>query len=392
MILPALIPNKKQIFSKLPYFVQLPLAKAYCNRKEKWVQHLKTPVVLIFFVTSRCNLRCSHCFYWQELNTAANEELSIDEIRKIARSFEHPVSLSLTGGEPFLRNDLKEIIEAFHEGCGTREVGIATNGTLEASIVETVHSVLGEGLLSNLSVQVSLDGLEKTHDAIRGIKGSFEKAMSTLKALKKIRQHYPGFYLKIAFSIQKRNVSEIKEFVEYLLPLNIPLRFNIVRGGSFGVFNLPKSASSGFDPRDETGAFLSLDEIKKIYAWLKNRSGKSSCHFWPARQQKIWELSIKMLEDSRSEMPCYANAIESVLYAKGDVAFCELSKTYANIREYDHDFRKIWKSEEADKMRKLISRCCCIHGCNLTTGLTFDPVTVISTLKERERLPQISER
>jgi len=387
-MIPAKIPSKKQIFSKLPHFVQLPLAKAYCNRKKERVQHLKSPVTLIFFVTSRCNLLCSHCFYWRKLNTASHKELSIDEIRKIAHSFEHPVSLSLTGGEPFLRSDLKEIVEAFHEGCGTKEVGIATNGTLEASTVETIYSILDEGLLSNLSVQISLDGLEKTHDAIRGIKGAFKKALSTLKALEKIRKHYPNFYLKTALSIQKQNITEIKEFVECLLPLNIPLRFNIVRGGSFGVYNLPKSASSSFDPRDQTNSFLSLDEIRQTYACLKNWSDRNSFHFWPSRQQKIWELSIKMLEESRSEMPCYANAMESVLYANGDVAFCELSKIYGNIREHAYDFKKIWKSEEAEKIRKLISRCCCVHGCNLTTGLTFDPVTVISTLKEREKRRQ----
>jgi MoaA/NifB/PqqE/SkfB family radical SAM enzyme len=257
--------------------------------------------------------------------------------------------------------------------------------------VETVRAILDEGLLSSLSVQISLDGLEKTHDAIRGIKGSFKKAMSTLKALEKFRKNYPDFYLKTALSVQKQNISELKEFTEYLLPLNIPLRFNIVRGGRFGVFNLPKNASSGFDPKDEGSAFLSLEEIKKAYAWLKDRSDKNTFHFWPSRQQKIWELSIKMLEEGRCEMPCYANAMETVLYANGDVAFCELSKTYTNIQRYDYDFRKIWKSDEADTMRKLISRCCCIHGCNLTTGLTFDPMTFISTLKERGRRPGIPE-
>jgi MoaA/NifB/PqqE/SkfB family radical SAM enzyme len=382
--------DKKRIFMKLPYFFQLPLAKAYCNRKKKWTQNLKTPVTLIFFVTSRCNLRCSHCFYWQELNAEFDTELTIAEIRKIARSLDHPVSLSLTGGEPFLRKDISEIIGAFYEGCGTREVGIATNGTIETTTIETVRAVLEQGFLSNLSVQISLDGLEETHDAIRGINGTFNKTMSTLKALNKIRKHYPNLYLKTALSIQKRNVTELEEFVDYLLPLNIPLRFNIVRGGGFGVFDLPKNAFSGFDPRDEGGSFLSLSEIKDAYTWLKNKSDKSLFHFWPARQQKIWELSIKMLEEGQSKMPCYANAMESVLYANGDVAFCELSKAYTNIREYDYDFRRIWKTEEADKMRKLINRCCCIHGCNLTTGLTFDPETVVTTLTEREALKHTS--
>ncbi len=374
--------DKKTIFSKLPYSLQLPVAKAYCNRKKKWIQNLKTPVTLIFFVTARCNLRCSHCFYWQEINTASDAELSIDEIRRIARSFEHPVSLSLTGGEPFIRRDLVEIIEAFQAGCGTRDVGIATNGTLTQHTVNTIHSILKAGSLSSLGVQVSLDGLEETHDGIRGVKGSFQKAMATIRELKKISAHYPRFQLKTALAVQKGNLPELKEYVEYLLPLKIPLRFNIVRGGNFGVFNLPKIASSGFDPKDQNSAFLTLEEIKGAYSLLKKMSDENRFHFWPSRQQRIWELSIKMLEEHRSEIPCYARFMESVLYANGDVAFCELSKPVGNIRAFYDNFKELWKSEEADKMRKLISRCCCIHGCNLTTGLTFEPETVISVVNK----------
>ena len=381
------IPKKKEIFSKLPYFVQLPIAKAYCNRKKKWVQQLKTPVALIFFVTARCNLRCKHCFYWRELNTVSTSELSIEEIRKIAQSFVHPVSLSLTGGEPFLRKDLKEIIDGFHEGCGTREVGIATNGTLTENTVETIRSVLEVGDLSSLSVQVSLDGLEETHDVIRGIKGSFQKALFTIKELKKVGKHYPNFQLKTALAVQKRNLQELREYVAYLLPLKIPLRFNIVRGGNFGVFNLPKSASSGFDPKDQNSAFLSLKEIKDAYAFLKKMSTDNEYHFWPSRQQRIWELSIKMLEEHRSEIPCYARFMESALYANGDVAFCELSKPIGNIRTFEYNFRDLWKSEDADKMRDLISRCCCIHGCNLTTGLTFEPEIVLAVLNASDMGP-----
>jgi MoaA/NifB/PqqE/SkfB family radical SAM enzyme len=374
--------DKKKIFSKLPRFFQLPLAEVYCNRKKKWVQNLETPVVLTFFITSRCNLRCSHCFYWQKLN-ASEDELKIDEIKKIASSFKHPVSLSLTGGEPFIRKDVKEIIEAFCQGCGTKEVGIATNGTLTETTVETIHSILKADFLSGLSVQVSLDGLEGTHDSIRGGKGSFKKAINTISELKKICVDYPRFQLKTALAIQKSNISELKEYVDYLLPFQIPIRFNIARGGSYGVFELPFSAFSGFDPKDQESTFLSLKEIKDSYILLKKMSECSDFHFWPSRQQRIWELSIRMLEEKQSSMPCYASAMETVLYSNGDVAFCELSKPFANIRKFDYDFAGLWKSEKADKMRKLIGRCCCIHGCNLTTGLTFEPETVVSVLNER---------
>ena len=166
--------------------------------------------------------------------------------------------------------------------------------------------------------------------------------------------------------------------------MNIPLCFNIVRGGGFGVFDLPSSVSSDFNPKDESDSFLSLNDIKTAYALLKKMSDSSSFHFWPFRQQKIWELSIQMLEENRSPISCYASAMESVLYSNGDVSFCELSKPFANIREFGYDFSRLWRSEKADKMRKLISRCCCIHGCNLTTGLTFEPETVVSVLDERQ--------
>jgi MoaA/NifB/PqqE/SkfB family radical SAM enzyme len=335
---------------------------------------------LIFFVTSRCNLRCKHCFYWQELNTASEKELSIDEIQRIVGFFEHPVSLSLTGGEPFLRRDLKKIIDAFHKGCGTKEVGIATNGTLTKTTVETIHSILEADFLSSLSVQVSLDGLEGIHDSIRGRKGSFKKAINTISELKKIGVGYPRFHLTTALAIQKSNISELKEYVEYLLPFRIPMRFNIVRGWNYGVFKLPFNASSGFDPKEQENTFLSLKEIKDSYIFLKKMSECSDFHFWPARQQRIWELSIKTLEEQDSEIPCYARFMESVLYANGDVSYCELSKTVGNIRTFDYNFKELWKSENAEKMQKMISQCCCIHGCNFTTGLTFDPETVVSVL------------
>ena len=76
--------------------------------------------------------------------------------------------------------------------------------------------------------------------------------------------------------------------------LNIPLRFNIVRGGSFGVFNLPTSASIGFDPKDQNSAFLSLEDIKGAYVLLKRMSDDNNFHFWPSRQQRIWELSMNL--------------------------------------------------------------------------------------------------
>jgi hypothetical protein len=52
-------------------------------------------------------------------------------------------------------------------------------------------------------------------------------------------------------------------------------------------------------------------------------------------------------------------------------------KPIGNVREYDLDFRRIWNSQAAEKMRKQISACCCIHGCNLATAMRFDAATYL---------------
>ncbi len=70
----------------------------------------RTPVYVMFFVTSFCNARCLMCFNWQRIDGAVQkDELKLDEIKKIFSSFSSIQQLTLTGGEPFLRNDLSEM-------------------------------------------------------------------------------------------------------------------------------------------------------------------------------------------------------------------------------------------------------------------------------------------
>jgi len=64
------------------------------------------PVYIMMYVTHRCDARCGHCFFWRELNTNQQDELTIDEIDKLARSIGPALQITLTGGSPELRNDL----------------------------------------------------------------------------------------------------------------------------------------------------------------------------------------------------------------------------------------------------------------------------------------------
>ena len=73
----------------------------------------KNPVQFTLFVTSRCNLRCKMCFYWEPIENSSRGEISLDEIKKISQSMPNFTWLLIGGREPFNRKDLPEIVKIF---------------------------------------------------------------------------------------------------------------------------------------------------------------------------------------------------------------------------------------------------------------------------------------
>ena len=135
-------------------------------------------------LTERCNLRCTHCYQTGTPDTELSfKEIVtvLDEVDEMLRAWsenyalDFSPSINVTGGEPFLRNDLSEILsEISSRGFS---IYLLTNGTIIDN--EKVR------LLSDLGVkgiQVSIEGPEKVHDAIRG-NGSFTRSMSGIRHL-----------------------------------------------------------------------------------------------------------------------------------------------------------------------------------------------------------------
>jgi len=360
-----------RIYAALPRFAQMAVARRFAKRKERRLAGMRTPGAVIMYVTQRCNARCSHCFYWKELG-ATPDELSLDEIRTLATSFKEPVALSLTGGEPTLRKDLYEIAEAFATRNHSHEIAIASNGMLPDRLVETCEKILANLPVESLGVQISLDGLEATHNAIRAVP-AFKPAMESITRLAKLAERDPRFCVSASCCIQKRNFDELHEFVEFMAPKRVPLRFALIRGESFGVWGVPKGSSSGIDPRDPESPLVPVEQLEEFFAWLRQRNEASPFKFWSKMQQDKIALSLTMLREQRKCLPCYAGSIDGVIYANGDVAMCELTQPVGNLRDFDMNIEALWHSEGAEAMRPKITKCFCIHGCNLVTSLLFRP-------------------
>lgn len=365
-------------YAKLPMPLRRLAVEGYIRYKLRRDKNLQTPTVLTFFITSRCNNRCSHCFYWQELDNGAGE-LTPEEISTVASSLRHPVHLSLTGGEPFLRQDVVDICRIFHERNNCRMIGLATNGYLTERIVTACGEILRLPLES-LSVQVSLDGLEETHNRIRGVKDGFQRAVTTIEALQRLTGHDRRFSLFVSVTIQRQNINEVEQLVELLLPLGVQIRFALVRGQHSGTYGLPAEVANDIDPAENDAPVTDLALLEALSVRLRARNASAPYPFWSELQQEQMRISLKMMSERKRQLPCHAGRVDGILYADGNVALCELTRPVGNLRDYGLDFTSLWQSAAAGRLRNGIRNCFCIHGCNLITSMMYLPEVVMPLL------------
>lgn len=311
--------------------------------------------VLTFFVTNRCNCKCRHCFFWKELNKQKGE-LSLEEIRKITEKMGKLSILYISGGEPMLRKDLAGIIKLFYENCGTRQAVIPSNGIIPAKSL--VKEILESCPKLKLRFFISIDAIGKKHDQSRRFKGAFDAAMANYRELKKIRNR--NFKLGIGIAFTKLNEKEMLEIYRELKGGLSPdfMNFPIVRG----------------DARDKTVKEINIELYREL---MEKVNSETKGELLKSVKEVMSEISIKTFKENKYLLPCYACRTNAVLYANGDVFPCELlQKKVGNIRGFDYDFKKLWRSENAKEIRAWIKdkKCFCLHGCNLLYNIAYNPV------------------
>src|SRR5512136_1315039 len=127
---------------------------------------LRVPMFCGHKLTYNCNLRCKMCPFWKRSAQDSSTEREKEILRQVYNS--GAFGIAFEGGEPLLRTDLAEIL-AFSRSLPLH-TSLVTNGTLLESRIDEIASYI------NGSLYVSLDGMEKTHDTIRGVDGCFRKA------------------------------------------------------------------------------------------------------------------------------------------------------------------------------------------------------------------------
>ncbi len=319
----------------------------------------------IFFVTNRCNSRCKTCFNWKKKDF--EDELTLTEIKKISEGMGEIIWFFISGGEPFLRDDLSLICHTFYKNNHFKNLIIPTNGILVSKIVKETEKILKLCPNSKVTIQLSIDGIGEDHDNIRGIEGNFHKIVVLVEKLKALKKKYKNLAIVANVVFCSFNQNKIKEIYDYIY-------------NNFKVDNIAVSLVRG-DPREVRSKDIDILKYEEIHRHIRNTKRfnqyKTLISFLITKKEDFMvDCFIKTYNDQKMRIPCLAGIQTAVLFPNGDLFPCELLDTkIGNLRRSGYDFFKIWDSKEARRIRTKIKnmRCFCTQECVYTSNVFLNP-------------------
>jgi radical SAM protein with 4Fe4S-binding SPASM domain len=282
------------------------------------------PLIVSWNVTRKCNLKCSHCYInaakdelQGELNTEEAKRL-IDQITEVSRPL-----LILSGGEPLLRSDIYELVR-YGTDKGLR-MGLGSNGSLLDEFV--AKNLKNAGVKT---VSISLDSQDpEGHDEFRGVKGSWQKAVQAIAALRR-----NGVLVQVNTTVTQQNHGEIDEIMSLAEGLgveNFHLFFLVPTGRGIKIVDISPAMYENM--------------IKTTFA----KTGKHRLNVRPSCAPQFMRIAKDMGIDMRQWIRgCIAGLYYCRVYPNGDVTPCPyLPIKLGNIRE--KTFGKIWFGSEVFK-------------------------------------------
>jgi MoaA/NifB/PqqE/SkfB family radical SAM enzyme len=327
---------------------------------------LSTPPFLILFINSICNLTCEHCFYWKNLNQ--RDDLTEKEIFSLARDLGRIEILNLSGGEPFLRPEFAEICRFFINNNGVEQIYVPTNGYFTERTIKALKSIFEEKSLKLFVCELSIDGMPEYHNRFRGNPKSFEKLIETYEALAELQRSEPRLRIHSISTVTSENLDEVKRLTTYLYE----------RCPAMDHHNLALIRGDRKNPSLQGPSLMAYQELVQ-YArrlWAPREENRYGSLVDPMLQ---W-AKVKTAEQKTQVIPCRAGILNAVVYANGDVSFCETHPPLGNLRR--RSFREIWYSPEADALRRSVRQkeCWCTNEVFLWPSINYQPVQLAKAL------------
>lgn len=313
------------------------------------------PDHVMFEFTYRCNSRCIMCTIWKDKQADMDGET-------IKRFFKDPLirenlkSIGITGGEPTLRDDLAELIDFALDSCPKVEnLYMTTNGFSMPRVQRTVSSLISviasKKRRIRLWINVSLDGLGKTHELVRRVPDAFKKTNDALDYLISLSKKNSDVRVGVKMTVCSQNYFDVKKIY---------------------TFAMEKGISASHMPAIDSGLYFQKDISSETNFGLKRTHkeivAKDFESLYNLSGNPYYLMAANVLRGGkRSKLSgCLFPKKSVYVGANGDVSLCFLHEdfVYGNITK--DSFTSIWEKLDLDAIeRDLWSRYCptCMASC-----------------------------
>lgn len=292
------------------------------------------PTSAFLAVTLLCNSRCVMCDIWKHKDI---DFLPLDVYRKLPASLK---MIDVTGGEPFLRPDLPDLVKVLRETCPHARILITTNGLLNGKIQKELPKIIAYD--PKIAIRISLDGIGKTHDLSRQIPQAYEKVIQTIFFAKKCNVRDLG----IIYTLMKSNQSQFKEVYQFSKKNNLQFSLNIVHDSA--VYFGKEKISLRPNPRE-----LECDFTYLFKEQINSINPKDWAKAWFNRK------SYEYLQTQHRPLPCGAGENFFYMDPSANIYMCHLRNLpIGNLLQ--SSFKDIWMSNAKIQLLNKTRHC---HNC-----------------------------
>lgn len=289
------------------------------------------PTSAFLSVTMLCNSRCIHCDIWKNKGM---DFLPVEVYKKLPATLE---MIDITGGEPFLRNDIPDIVRTIRGTCPKARILITTNGFLPQKIKTFAPAIVLAD--PHIAFRLSLDGWGKTHEKVRRIPHAFEKVMESITILKAAGVHDLG----LTFTLMNINRHELRTVYTYCRKNGLSFSLNVVHDSPI-YFGMGKTQ---LQPKPAS--------VKKDFDYLFKRQIMSAN---PKDWGKAWfnRYSYEYMIHHKRPIPCGAGENFFYMDPFANVFMCQIKNwPIGNLRK--QYFEDIWYSKSKQQFLPKSKAC-----------------------------------
>ena len=345
------------------------------------------PIVLTYSVTAACRSLCKTCKIgrvYLDNPELAKLDLSLEEVEKVFKTLGPLYYFNVSGGEPFMRMDLAEIIQLACIYLKPRLLHIPTNALSPKSIERLTYKILNymdKHLPPSvpISIKPSIDGVGEMHDYVRGIKGNFAKLEETIDRLLAIRSKNPRLHVDLGTVISNLNIHHLNDIEDWVHNRGIESYRHEIAEQRVEFHNI----GDPITPPPDVYERLTLKFADKIVRNIKKKAFLTRTT--EAVRVAYYHVAIQILKQRRQVTPCYGGLSNIHLNYNGDIWPCCIlgaEKNLGNVRDWNYDMQALMASDQAKKSRKYIAdkNCACPLANQWLTNVLLTPRHMLRAL------------